>query len=158
MRSTLVSDIKNKRQVNQYLRTPGTSAAADSAGPQVFPHSIQRLPLYTRRPTTAAAEDENINEQELQQQVYPFFACRFISKTQQNQNLNEKITIENCAKMEKNIVNTSFGIQIYSFQFRLEKVKLNIVIITDYFIQQTLLHTFQTTVGLVIYFFNFFFV
>ncbi|XP_031624006.1 putative uncharacterized protein DDB_G0291608 [Contarinia nasturtii] len=78
-RNTFDSDTKNKRQVNQYIRTPGTSAATSvgtESGPQVFPlqlsHSIyqQRLPLYTRRPTTVSKPQvtEDVNEQEPQQQ------------------------------------------------------------------------------------------
>lgn len=79
IRSTVDSETKNKRQVNQYLRTPGTSAITSigtDSGPQVFPlysqglYSQQRVPLYTRRPTTItrAQVDEDEEEQEPQQQ------------------------------------------------------------------------------------------
>lgn len=82
MRSAVDSETKNKRQVNQYLRTPGTSAITSigtDSGPQVFPlqlsqgvYSQQRVPLYTRRPTTASkpqAIDDGEEEQEPQQQL-----------------------------------------------------------------------------------------
>lgn len=76
------SETKDKRQVNQYLRTPGTSAITirTDSGPQVFPiqlpngiHNQQRVPLYTRRPTTVSkpniVENEEEHEAYQQQQV-----------------------------------------------------------------------------------------
>lgn len=71
---------KNKRQVNQFLRTPGTSAATSlgtEPEPQAYPlqlshgiYSQQRVPLYTRRPTVISKPQvtEDIDEQELQPQ------------------------------------------------------------------------------------------
>lgn len=70
-------DTKNKRQVNQYLQTPGTSAITirRDSGPQVFPiqlsNGIYSQPsLYTRRPTPVSKPQivENEEEQELQPQ------------------------------------------------------------------------------------------
>ncbi|XP_055309962.1 uncharacterized protein LOC129573479 isoform X2 [Sitodiplosis mosellana] len=80
MKNPVVLETKNKRQVNQYLRTPGTSASIGiDSGPQVFPlqlsHGIynqQRVPLYTRRPTTVSkpqiVENEELEPQPQQQQ------------------------------------------------------------------------------------------
>lgn len=77
---SVVETEKNKRQVNQYLRTPGTSAATSlgtEPEPQAFPlqlshgiYSQQRVPLYTRRPTTISKPQvtEDVDEQELQPQ------------------------------------------------------------------------------------------
>lgn len=80
------ADIKNKRQVNQFLQTPGASAATSigtESEPQAFPlqlshgiYSQQRLPLYTRRPTTITkqvTEDTEIQEPQQQQQVEQIF-------------------------------------------------------------------------------------
>lgn len=81
-------ETKNKRQIEQFLGSPGASVAAslgydaDPAGPQAYPlqltHAIydqqQRLLLYTRRPTgnsksPSLSEDDAIEqEQQLQQQ------------------------------------------------------------------------------------------
>lgn len=90
IRSTVDSETKNKRQVNQYLRTPGTSAITSigtDSGPQVFPlysqglYSQKRVPLYTRRPTTItraqADEDEEEQEPQQQQQVRCFIRIQF---------------------------------------------------------------------------------
>lgn len=75
------SDTKNKRQVNQFLRTPETNMATSigiESEPQALPlqlshgiYSQQRVPLYTRRPTTipkSQVNEEDIEEQEPQQQ------------------------------------------------------------------------------------------
>lgn len=77
---SVVETEKNKRQVNQYLRTPGSSAATSlgtEPEPQAFPlqlshgiYSQQRVPLYTRRPTSISKPQvtEDVDEQELQPQ------------------------------------------------------------------------------------------
>lgn len=91
IRSTVDSETKNKRQVNQYLRMPGTSAISSigtDSGPQLFPlqlsnglYSQQRVPLYARRPTTItraqADEDEEEQEPQQQQQVRCFIRIQF---------------------------------------------------------------------------------
>lgn len=78
---SVASDTKNKRQVDQYLRTPGASASTaigSEGGPQAFPlqlshgiYSQSRLPLYTRRPTTISkpqVTEENVEQEPQQQQ------------------------------------------------------------------------------------------
>lgn len=83
-RKTLNADIKNKRQINQFLRTPGGSASLPiGTEPQAFPlqqshgiYSQQRLPSYTRRPTPITkqgAEDSEEQDPHHQQQVYRIF-------------------------------------------------------------------------------------
>lgn len=74
------SDTKNKRQVGQFLRTPGASQATSigtESEPQAFPlqlshgiYSQQRVPLYTRFPTVLPKQQvtEDTDEQEPQQQ------------------------------------------------------------------------------------------
>lgn len=83
VKSASDAEPKNKRQVDEYLRTPGTSAAAslNDQGPQAFPlqlshgiYSQQRAPLYTRRPTAIShkpqvTEDDVEQEQQQQRQV-----------------------------------------------------------------------------------------
>lgn len=96
------SEPKNKRQVDEYLRTAGTSAAAslNDQGPQAFPlqlsHGIysqqqsqqqQRSPLYTRRPAPISHKvqvTEDDVEQEQQQQQQQQRQVRFPLKNQCN--------------------------------------------------------------------------
>lgn len=74
------SETKNKRQANQFLRTPGTNVAT-SIGTESEPQALQlqlshgiygqqRVPLYTRRPTMIPKSqvNEDTEEQEPQQQ------------------------------------------------------------------------------------------
>lgn len=70
--------MKNKRQINQFLRNPGTSASISIAEPQAFPlqlshgiYSQQRLPLYTRRPITKQVTEDT--EEQDPQQVHQLF-------------------------------------------------------------------------------------
>lgn len=68
--NTTASTGPNKRQVHQYLRTPGTSSSIGTdLGPQVFStHDIynqRRVPLYNQKV-------ENEGEPEPQQQVQHF--------------------------------------------------------------------------------------
>lgn len=82
MENTAKSETKIKRQVNRYLRTPGTNAAKSfgtGTEPQVSPlqfsHGVydqQRVPSYTRHPTTlpklkVPEDDEEQDPQQLQQ-------------------------------------------------------------------------------------------
>lgn len=83
--SAATAEPKSKRQVDQYLRTPGASVSSSlgidgEQDPQAYPlqlsHNIynqQRLPLYTRRPTTIAkpqvSDDDLEQAQQPQQQV-----------------------------------------------------------------------------------------
>lgn len=84
-------ETKNKRQVNDYLRTPGTSVdrSLNDQGPQAFPlqlsHGIYnqpRVPLYTRRPTSNVAHKPQVTEddveQEHQRQVRLFIRSCFL--------------------------------------------------------------------------------
>lgn len=70
-------ETKNKRQVNEYLRTPGTGVASslNDQGPQAFPlqlsHGIYnqpRVPLYTRRPTSTVAHKPQVTEDDVEQE------------------------------------------------------------------------------------------
>lgn len=81
------SEAKNKRQVDEYLRTPGSSAATaigSESGPQLFPvqfsHGIyNQHSLYKRRPSsihtplTTEADEEHESQQQQQQQVRYLF-------------------------------------------------------------------------------------
>lgn len=83
VKSVSDAEPKNKRQVDEYLRTPGTSAASslNDQGPQAFPlqlsHGIynqqQRVPLYTRRPTTISHKpqvtEDDVEQEQPQRQV-----------------------------------------------------------------------------------------
>lgn len=87
------SDVKNKRQINQFVRTPGATSVAsetesvDRVQPQTFPsyltHSIySQQPIYARRPTqkTDSSTNDDDNQEQEPQPNEVIFILYFIIK------------------------------------------------------------------------------